>query len=296
MRLFFNSLNKTANGFFDDVTVIYSLRKPSFTTEWTNAVIRLRRSSDNDQKYVFFDSNNKVSLSSVVSNISDEPTSTTLGDWVGTDDAYVNFMIGLTPDNTVDPNLTLGQGGSVLQPRFISSGVIETIGGEPKINFLSGTSRLDAPVNNVLDSGNDFTILSVSNNESSNDVGILISTTDDVSNYRFDFLVDRRSVLRAYRFVNDLASTNIDLLSQQDNSSQRLDAIVNVGRTASNYINGDIQSENLSWTGDYVNDGSGRQDSAPLNGSFQEIIIYSNDKTSDLSEINNNINEYYNIY
>lgn len=285
---------------FDTATVIYSFRKPSFTVEWTRAVIRLRRSNDNDQKYVFFDNEGKISLSSLIGVDSFTPSSTTLGQWVGSNDAYFNFFIGLTPDNTVDSSYTLGQGNTNLQPKFINSGVIYTVNGEPAIDFLSDTRYLESPAISAIDSGNTFTMFSVASNNESDGVGALVSTTDDVSNFRFDFLIDRRDVLRAYRFVNDSVTTNVDLLSQQDNSDVRLDVIVNVGKTATNYLNGVIQTDSLSWTGDYVNDtfrvGAGRQGSVPLDGTMQEIIIYSSDKTPDLSIINENINEYYNIY
>jgi len=46
---------------YDEVSVMYTLRQPEMTRDWTNAVLTLTRSSDNASFYVFFDNDGKYS-------------------------------------------------------------------------------------------------------------------------------------------------------------------------------------------------------------------------------------------
>lgn len=282
---------------FDDVDVMYTLRKPEFTTEWTKAVIRLRRSSDNDFKYVFFDDNGKISLNSETSNISDTPTATTLGTWIGGNDAYVNNWIGLTPNDTIDPNKSAGQGNNSSQPQFISSGSILTKNGEPTIDFLSDTRYLDGVANSVLDSGETFTVFSVSNNNTNLVNGTVYNTTDTDIN-RISVFNDRRSN-KAMAVLNTGTPVVLQYINQIDSANQRLQTLVVDSLLITGYNDGVLEDLDI-WSGTYTNDmfriGAQQSTTNPLNGTIQEIIIYPTDKTANLNEINTNINDYYNIY
>jgi len=293
---------------FDDVDCMFSLRKPEFTVEWTRAVLRLRRSSDNDLKYIFFDNNGKISLNSPIASSSLIPTATTLGTWVGSDDAFVTLWLAITPDNTVDGSKASGQGNSTRQPQFITSGVINTINGNPAVIF-DGDDNLDTIAVSALDSGNDQTILTVSTNSISNGgVATIFTTNNDggggVDNARI-VMFNVRSTDN--RFINVVANDGgivtpyvlTYINSQEDTGNQKLHTMAKNGFDINGYYNGVFQDSN-TFTGTYLNNNAsmGAQvgDVTFLTGSIQEIIIYPTDKTSNLNEINTNINDYYNIY
>jgi len=146
---------------YDNVSAMYTLRQPAMSTLWTKPVLFLRRTGSVASTTVYFDSNGKISLNSPVGVGGD------LGTWVGSNDAYVNTWYAITPDNIQDNTKRLGQSSNSKQPKFIDNGVIITKNGEPAIDFLSSLRFLQADANTDLDSGNDFTALTVSSNKSS---------------------------------------------------------------------------------------------------------------------------------
>lgn len=281
---------------YDDVSAMYTLQRPSMTIPWTEFVIGLRRTSDNTTKQVYFDTNGEISLNSpVVGGI-------TLGDWVGANDAYIHQWAGITPNNTIDLNKIAEQFTNSLQPQFISSGVIITKNGNPSIAFLNDTRYLEANTNTDLDSSNTFTSLTVSNNNTNvgaEAAGAIWCSSDDTLGF-IQMVSDRRIAQKrlAYTFISGgYAFSN--LLSGVDSSDQRLLNLVKVNKDLKGYYNGAFQNT-ATYTGDYINNalliGAREGGGETLNGTIQEIIIFPSDKTSDLTELNNDINARYNIY
>ena len=60
-----------------------------------------------------------------------------------------------------------------------------------------------------------------------------------------------------------------------------------------------VEQESLSWSGTHTNDifriGAQYGSFTKMQGTIQEILIYDSDKESEISTINNNINDYYSI-
>jgi len=272
---------------------------------WDKAVLRLRRSSDNDQKYVFFDGNGKISLSSATGSISSLPSATTLGTWVGVNDAHISLWIGITNNNIVNVNKTAGQGSVSLQPQFISSGGIITKNGEPTVDFLTGGKYLTANQNTDLDSGSNYTVLSVVNSIDSNTNGAFLGTVNvhvPNPNSWVAMYCDRTSAKLMFDYINQDVTVYRNLKINQTNTSnqQLLTNILN-NKNMYSYYNGVFQNSLLA-TGTYRNEslqigdrwiGSG---GTGLRGTIQEIIIFPSNKTLDLTELNTDINDYYNIY
>ena len=109
-------------GVYDDVSAMYTLRRPDMTILWTTAAIRLTRSSDGQTAYVFFDGDevdDTITLNSKINTVTNTvPTAVSLGTWLGSDDATVRNWYGITPDNSVDADKVAGQGTVSLQPDF----------------------------------------------------------------------------------------------------------------------------------------------------------------------------------
>ena len=132
--------DNSASLLYDGVSAMYTLRRPSMSTLWTNAVVKIRRTSDNQTAFLFIDGSSiddTISLSSLISTSSNTtPSATTLSTWVGSSNAFIEEWLGITPNNTIDNNKTAIQTTTTSQPQLISSGVIITKNGKPSIDFF----------------------------------------------------------------------------------------------------------------------------------------------------------------
>jgi hypothetical protein len=308
---FSNAVTQSTTGgvspIYDGVSTMYSLRRPAMTTLWTNAVLKIRRSSDNATAFVFFDGadiNDTLSTSSFISTSSNTtPSATTLGTWLGSNDAFVETWFGITDNNTIDTGKRAIQTTTGKQPKFANSGVIATKNGNPAIDFLSDLRYLTTNALTALNSGNSFTVISVSALSTLDTVGVVcsnsINTTSNDS--RFIHLNDNRTqkALSVLRNTSG-AQYNADLLAQQNTLSQKLlTSVMNYPSALTSYYNGTIQ-DYLAVTGSWVNNtftiGVQRNEATQLNGTMQELIIFPSDKTSDLATLHTEMNAYYSIY
>jgi len=291
-----------ASGIYDNASVVYSLRRPDMATKWTNAVLKIRRSSDDATAFVFFDGdavNDTITLSSLISTTSNTtPDATTLTTFVGANDAYVEQWIGITPDNSVDGNKVASQTTTANQPQFISSGAIITKNGKPTIDFLSDYRWLEASANTDLDVTNSYTILSVSNNILSADNGGLLATgATSISGL---LLYNSRATNKRHSVIVATGGNLIINTSVQHNvADQKLLTTVVDNLDMDIYYNGTSDGSG-SFTGTYVNDrlkiGILNASNNRLQGTIQEIIIMPSDVTADLTTLHADINAYYSIY
>lgn len=272
---------------YDDVSVIYTLRRPSMTTLWTNAVLKLRRDSDDTTAFVFFDSADidaTITLNSFVSTSSNTtPSTTKLETWIGSSDGFVEEWIGITGDNTIDSDKTAIQTTNATQPLFVNDGKVLLKEGTPYVNFSTSTQWLKANVNTDLNSGNDFTIISNTFSFNATTVQAFLATADANSS-RFEMFNDRTATKRIAIIRNDSATNFIDeLLVQQNSNAQRYLAVVKDGFDLTAYYDNVLQ-ETETYTGTYTNDalviGAGQNKTNPLHGGIQEIIIFPSALTS----------------
>ncbi len=144
---------------WDLINGMYSVFRPDMTTLWTNAVFKLRRTSDNAVCFVFFDNHSSpaaedtITTSSLISTTSNTtPDATTLTSWVGGNHAYIEEQLCITPDNTIDNNKTKVQTTTSSQPRLVKNGALEVKNSTVNVNYQSATRYLVAPSNSILDS------------------------------------------------------------------------------------------------------------------------------------------------
>ena len=292
----------TPSGIYDNASVVYSLRRPDMATVWTNAVLKIRRTSDDATAFVFFDGSavdDTITLSSLISTTSNTtPDATTLGTWVGASNAYVEQWIGITQDNSVDGNKVASQTTIGAQPQFISVGAILEKNGKPTLTF-DGNDSLVVIANSDLDYGNTFTILSVNYNTSATWKGII--STSNTATLRLIMFNDNGATKRILRIIAD-AQYNALYLVQQNTTNQKLLTGVFDPTNMTAYYNATIQNTTV-WSGStfpYNNDnlviGQQSTGSGVLVGGVQEIIIMPSDVTADLTTLHADINAYYSIY
>ena len=288
---------------YDDANAIYSLRRPDMTTLWTNAVAKVRRSSDNAVVYLFFDgagADATISTSSFISTTSQTtPDATTLATWLGANDMFYEDIYAITPDNTIDANKTLVQGTTALQPRGALSGTISTKNSLPLVDHVTGTRHMRSVFNSKLDPGNLFTVLSVSHQDTSTSNAVVWTSSSTSTSY-IATRNDRRTQKRAMVQLDSGTTVNSDLTAQVDSSNQRLLTAIHNATNNILYNKTTLQTTTAHLSASYTNDrfqvGANAGGIAPfLDGGWQEIIIFDSDKTADISPIQSNIVTYYSI-
>lgn len=279
---------------YNDAFAVYSLRN---LYNWTDAVLWLRRSSDNQLRYVFFDGG-EITLNSKTGVNFYSPSTQTLGDWVGSDDSHVRGWIKQVNGGSYDANDFLIQSNDLKQPKFISNGVILTKNGKSTIEFDGVDDYMfkASGAFSELSYGNDFTIFSVSYSNSIVDAQCVLGNTSVEAN-RLLVLNDRRSLKRLFFTVNSGLSA-VDLITQQDSANQRLLSCLISSGNMNGYFNTTFQGSAVSkvYDNNTIQLGVDRTSNNNLNGGIQEIIMFPSDKTLDLDEVNTDINNYYNIY
>ena len=285
---------------FAAATVIYSVRK---FFNWSNAVMKVTRSSDSAEAFLFFDgasANDEISMTSYISTTSETvPDTTTLSTWGSTDSIDVVEWIGQTPNDTINAAYkSIGTIGG--EPRIATSGALLTVGSKPCVDSLTNRTMAVASGISVLDVNNAFTILTVSNNDIAAANGVIINTSDLV-NDRVSIFNDSRTNKQALLIQNSGATNYFASLSAQQNStSQKLiTGTVDGSKLMTAWFNGTSQLTD-TYTGTYTNDElrmfDGQSGTNFLNGTIQEIIIFPTDKTADLTALHADINAYYTIY
>lgn len=290
----------TPAGVYDDAVGAYSLRK---FFSWSNAVLKIRRSSDNATAYVFFNgvsSQDTITTSSYISTSSNNtPSTTTLNTWLSTDNAFVEEWFFQTPDDTIDTNLVIKQTTTTAQPKFATSGAIETVNGTIEMVW-DGTNDVLTNIsgNSYLDYDQEFTIFTVSRQANSLGRGAVFNTGVVSSSY---FLInnDRGTAITHTQLTNGTLY-HAKLSSQVNSGNQRLLASIHNNTNLISYYNGTLQNTTAHFSEAYSNIrctiGNWATGSLWLNGSVQELIVFPSDKTSDLSTVHSDINTYYTIY
>ena len=284
---------------YDDAFAMYSLRN---VFNWQGGVLELRRLSDNQLKWVHFE-NETITLNSGISDFQDDVPSDTLGNWIGSNDAFVRSWAKIRFSGVFVNNDKLVQGTNSRQPQFINNGVINTKNGKPTIIF-DGVDDYMSKITGFysqLNSGNAFTVINISYNDVSLNYGIVYSTQLSSSN-RYLSGVDRRTSVSRISVVGVTTTSELittDLIIPDNTNNQRLISDTMNNKTLSSYYNSVFQSQD-TYTGDYLNSsfivGTDNQGANNIQGGIQEIIMYPSDKTADLDAIHTDINNYYNIY
>jgi len=283
----FGRIDTNAPSIYSDAIAVFSLRK---VFHWTNAVLKVRRNSDNATKFVFFDDEGKISLSSYVSDSNSSQTEINFGSWVGENSAFVEEWLSMKSDNII--GATPSQTINSLQPRIVDSGVLETKNGEAAINFLNtpGVGLIYGSV--IFDINRTVLTVSATNGGAYN----FIFGTWHNGLERF-MLCNSRDNGRHFMFTN---SDKLLLTTANTNNNQRLLTALVTSDQYKGWRN-NISQGVLNRTGTFNNGdfNIGIQfsgNSFTYNGTIQEIVVFPTDKTADLTTLHGDINSYYSIY
>ena len=253
---------------YPGASVAYSLR--NLANNVTN-VVRVRRSTDNAEQ----------DFSST------QITDGTLTTFTGANDGFVTTWYDQSGNgrNAV-------QATALRQPKLVSSGVLQTKNSKPTLIFNKvNSSSLFGNEILRLDSPNDFCSFGVGALNDNNDIGVLFSNTSS-----------------SFRRIVSFVSSTLNMIVSQDTSVLNNIALENnlnliTSYRSGNIINGQTNGTELNSVAAENNYGNDRlsigiqfSNNTAIDGCISEIIIYPTDQNSNITKIETNINQEYDIY
>lgn len=282
----------------DGLYMAYSLRR--VVNGYNGAFIRVRRSNDNEEAD-FGVGSSSLSLLSTASNSSSGGAydGQTLTTFVGANDGFVAVWY----DQVSSADVT--QVTTARQPRVVNAGSLEIENGKPAIRY-DGTDSLQ--VDNGLMTY-PISVFHVAKNDTNTqqyhwDGGGAVFTADSRSNFASGYTGaggNKYAIVQYQGSGWDVGTTTTDTTN-----SKLFSTLIKADNSGSFYINGSVESD----TGDtgVFPSGSWRPvtigsrtnvTSSFLVGTYQEMIIYSNDQIENVANkqsIEGDINNYYSIY
>ena len=271
---------------YSGAAAAYSLRK--LRSSYSGSAIRVRRSSDNTELNIGFDSDGNLDTIS-------------LSSFVGSGNGFVTTWYdqsGSLRDIT--------QSTAANQPKIVNAGSIYRLNGLPSVYFYDNflfSSLLTMPINNVTNTtvSSSFTTDSLGwggvNYQSVLSFGGLsdymgYATYYTYSNGQFEF----NSESRFSNYNGQKTSTSLNKVNLSFNYHGYTQILSWLN--SNSFGSSTFSNTNLS-TQQYLTVGSRWHGSGfyfHLRGYVSEAIIWNNDKTSNRTQIESNINTYYTIY
>ena len=260
---------------YSGAAAAYSLRK--LKSSYTGSAIRVRRSSDNTEQDIGFDSNGNLDTIA-------------LSSFVGSGSGFVKTWYDQTGNNFNRTQTT-----AAAQPNIVYLGAINMVNGKPAMYFdgTGTTFALQGPKigETYQGAGYSSTVLNVIKLDSS------YSTTEEYPLFGGTGWYDSRFSINSNKWY--LINTGTGISSTVNASAnQVVSSVVFAYTTDKVRINGtEVISGNVGISGgtDYNFIGQswlGKR----YKGYFQEHIIYASDKTSVISAMESNMNTYYSVY
>jgi hypothetical protein len=254
----------------------YSLRKVKAT--YSGDAVRIRRSSDDIEVDVAFDSDDKVSASSAITNIAEQggesgqTTDTTLGDFISGTDAFVHTWYDQAGSNDAT------QATDANQPKIAENGALLADG----LDF-DGTDSL---VTGSFSASQPITIFSVTETDVTTGTRIVESETNtNLFYYGSSVQIGFTSGANLNSAVGGYSINVPYLLTHLANGSSS-----KIFRNSSEIASGNAGTN--SFAGSLHIGGSTNH----LNGRFRELVIYDSDQSDNRFKIESNINNYYSLY
>ena len=275
------SFNNLLLDFYPNSAAAFSLRK--LRNAYSGSAIRVRRASDNTEQDIGFQVNGDLNT-------------TTLTSFCSGTNGFVTTWYDQS-GNSRDATQTTAAN----QPQIVNSGSVILENTKPTLQF-DGSNDLFNITNKPLTGATSFSIFSIVNVQTANTFEMIFSQTDGVANNgRLE--IRRNSTNDRLQYLgNDSVSSSMSG-TLAINSKQILSSFIGFSNVATAHINNalDVTSTNTAINIGNYNSAIGARIASgvtqfPLNGVFQEIVIYTSDQSSNRTGISSNINTYYAIY
>jgi hypothetical protein len=252
---------------YSGASAAYSVRRLSST--YTGNLIRVRRSSDNTEQDIGYDSNNVLDT-------------TTLLSFVGAGNGFVTTWY----DQSGNAN-NAAQTTALNQPQIVSSGSLLTINSKPCL--MISTNNMGFSLGSTISVGASNYNSFVGKKDGAGTM-LRVLTSAAADGYKLMNTYDNKYYIYA-KAGSYLVSNSADTTT-----SQILLTGMNVAGTMSIYKNGSVVATTLN-SYNYTNSigiiGGG---ASGANYRFQEAIFYNSEQSSNRTGIETNINTYYTIF
>ncbi len=256
---------------YTSASAAYSLRRLS--TSYTGSLIRVRRSSDNTELNIGYDSN----------NVLDETALTT---FVGAGSGFITTWY----DQSGNANNAV-QTTAANQPRIVNSGTIDKVNNKP-CAVLDGTNDSFNLTSTINVSASNYQSFVGKRTVSGNRLYALSGSFGQ--QYLLALLTDNKYYLQSksthYRLSNSTDTTTAQLLLTGLNAAGTTSIYKNGSSIASTELKISITNQ-IGSIGNYLG-GSGFLPTCGL----QEIVFYNLDQSTNRTGIETNINTFYSIY
>lgn len=266
----------------------YSLRKVK--ASYASNAVRIRRSSDDAEVNVAFDSDDKVSASSDISVVSGTVNETTLGGFINGTDAFVHTWYDQAGSNNAV------EATAANQPKIASSGALLS-----GINF-DGDTFLNIGAD--LMNGTDGTTFMVASNIDIDQETFYLSNRDGGTGFHFKNDTSNKGKL-SYNFIGSNAQISTDAVVTDSSDNKQLFGFIKDSNDTE-LFNNSVQLADGTASQTYSassgsNTSIGKQGNSSSTGASKtlvvyEIISYDSDQTNNRFKIESNINNYYGLY
>lgn len=263
---------------YSGAAAAYSVRK--LRSAYSGNCIRVRRSNDNTEQNIGFDSNGNLNESALTT-------------FVGGNDGFVTTWY----DQSGNGNNAV-QSTAANQPKIVSSGVVEKDNGKPKLIF-NGNSLFDC--GDVLTVGSNNLITFVVARDTSAGGGVFYSRAyPDGRPARYALLNNSDG-----SFIVNSTGSNISVTTTLDNNKKLWNQEFIANTSHKFYKNNSLIGSFAGSVGEigigpvslpFVIGAYGPTYFSRQTGFQQELIVYLSNQSSNRTGIESNINTYYSIY
>jgi hypothetical protein len=253
---------------YSGAAVAYSAAR-RLATAYTGALIRVRRSSDNAEQDIGYDTNNVLDQSALTT-------------FVG---ANNGFVVTIYDQSGNAKNAT--QATAVNQPRIVNSGSIDLVNTKPAI---LGDGSNDTLINSTLSLTNPSSIFTV------------VDKVGTSGSFGLFYLISLSGAFNVLSGGYDFYQNGPSFSASYSNNNQSL----LVAKTATTGTNWELYGNNTTVTNSGQNIGTSIGDmvslfdrsgvSARCNMYMQEFIVWNSNQMSNRAGIQTNINTFYSIY
>ena len=290
---------------YDNVLAMYSLRRPNMTTLWNKAVIRASIEGTAKRKYIFFDTNGVISLSSLVGDDFTTPSAENLATWAGTDTVLVKDWIGITSNNVVDSDLILESPDTSesRNPVLMVSGSILLSNGKPTLSFQKTTiQQMTAKVQGLsgMDDLSAFSTMYVTENKQSTNTGKFFTNANSGGFYLHHDTSSGKTMATISPSEIVYISDELSVDEQRIQLMTYTPVVPPTAASVKGYYNNLLQNTLTAYTS-FNNEGLKIGGEAQVSleifqGNISEIIIMDEDVSGSYTSYFDEVNSYYQTY
>lgn len=262
---------------YSGATVAYSLRRLSST--YTGNLIRVRRSSDNAEQNIGYDSNNVLDTASLLT-------------FCGAGNGFVTTWYDQSGNAR---NIT--QTTAANQPQIVSSGAVLTQNTKPTLAF-NGTSNILRAFSSGTSTENTLITLSKATSTATAYQCIATIGTIAAANPLSYLLINAGAIATKRTIYSDTGSTSVD---GNSTTNFELNQIFNTTNSVSMFVNNNSETitnntRTLTSNLNNIQVGSETTYNSRFGGNISEIIHYASNQVANQVGIASNINTFYSVY